>query len=275
MIVTELAIIEQRGHIMELIVSLFPGVDILGKGFEDNGGFCVVRGPDKIWGGDIRGFTIPSGKFDGIIGGSPCQDFSKMKRIKSDYSLLMLREYLRCVYEAKPVWFLLENVPGVPDVSIDGYEVQRLDIWAHEFGLRQRRLRHFQFGSCDGTGLVIHRCVTAIDGSQLAPTILATDSGKSWERFLELQGLPPDYSLPAFKESEAKRAIGNAVAYPVALALADAIKNRTKNAVPVCGCGCGRPVTGRETYAGAACRKRMQRKRDSALDGSAWSVTYP
>src|SRR2546430_12673163 len=37
---------------------------------------CVVRGPDLLWGGDIRRFHPPAGKFDGVIGGPPCQLFS-------------------------------------------------------------------------------------------------------------------------------------------------------------------------------------------------------
>jgi Site-specific DNA methylase len=61
---------------MELVLSLFPGIGLLDRGFEDSG-FAVVRGPDLIFGGDIRKFKIMPGKFDGIIGGPPCQDFQK------------------------------------------------------------------------------------------------------------------------------------------------------------------------------------------------------
>ena len=52
-----------------LILSLFPGIDLLGRGFEAES-FAVVRGPDLLWGGDIRSFHVPPGRFDGIIGGS-------------------------------------------------------------------------------------------------------------------------------------------------------------------------------------------------------------
>jgi len=30
-----------------LVLSIFPGIDILGKGFEEEG-YCVVRGPDRL-----------------------------------------------------------------------------------------------------------------------------------------------------------------------------------------------------------------------------------
>ena len=61
---------------MQLILSLFPGIDLFGKAFEDEG-FCVVRGPELILGQDINDWHIPSGKFDGIIGGPPCQSHSQ------------------------------------------------------------------------------------------------------------------------------------------------------------------------------------------------------
>lgn len=40
-----------------LLLALFPGIDLLGRGFELEG-FCVVRGPDKLWGGDNRAVTV-------------------------------------------------------------------------------------------------------------------------------------------------------------------------------------------------------------------------
>jgi DNA (cytosine-5)-methyltransferase 1 len=58
-----------------LVLSLFPGIGLLDLAFEEEG-FCVVRGPDVLWGGDVRRFHPPAGKFYGIIGGPPCQSFS-------------------------------------------------------------------------------------------------------------------------------------------------------------------------------------------------------
>jgi hypothetical protein len=62
-----------------LVLSLFPGIDLLGRGFELEG-FSIVRGPDLIFGGDVRTFSVPRGRFDGVIGGSPCPDFSRARR---------------------------------------------------------------------------------------------------------------------------------------------------------------------------------------------------
>src|ERR1700722_18032456 len=133
---------------MQLVLELFPGIGMLGGAFEEEG-FYVVRGGDPAVGtGDVRRQHIPAGRFDGIIGGSPCQEFSKVNRAEpTGYGLAMLAEFVRLVREGKPAWYLLENVPTVPDVRIRGYTHQRIDLRASEFGSRQNRLRHFQFGS--------------------------------------------------------------------------------------------------------------------------------
>lgn len=60
----------------QLVLSLFPGIGLLDMAFEEEG-FVIVRGPDLLWGGDIRRFHPPAGKFDGVIGGPPCQAFSQ------------------------------------------------------------------------------------------------------------------------------------------------------------------------------------------------------
>jgi hypothetical protein len=51
-----------------LVLSIFPGIDGLGRAFEELG-YCVVRGPDVLWGGDVRRFHPPAGVFAGVIGG--------------------------------------------------------------------------------------------------------------------------------------------------------------------------------------------------------------
>lgn len=91
------------GH--RLILSIFPGIDLLGRAFEE-AGFCVVRGPDLLWGGDIRRFHPPAGVFLGIVGGPPCQDFSSLRRDEpTGYGLEMITEFLRVVTETQPLMF--------------------------------------------------------------------------------------------------------------------------------------------------------------------------
>jgi len=246
----------------ELVLSLFPGIDLLGRGFEAEG-FAVVRGPDLLWGGDIRSFHVLAGRFDGVIGGSPCQDFSGANRKPSGYSLEMLHEFERVVSESAALWFVLENVPRVPDVSIPGYSVQRFDLNARECGMRQRRLRHFQFGSLDGSILVPIRVAAVGKSERIA---LATEGAKKgrrgWADFCELQGLPRDFDV-SLSVVEKYKAVGNGVPVPMARVIARAVRGRLLSWFGnLCLCGCGRLVSGRQVMALPACRKRMERRRD-------------
>lgn len=252
---------------MQLVLSLFPGIDLLGRGFEQ-AGYCVVRGPDTLWGGDIRTFHTPPNRFEGIIAGTPCQDFSKARRSPpTGYGLEMLREFCRVIAKSQPAWFLLENVPTVPNIAIDGYTIQRLDLDARECGSPQRRLRHFQFGSQTGLILVPTRAAPLPGQSQ--PTATATEGHKknrrSWADFCELQGLPRDFNLPGMTKIARYHAVGSGVHIAVALTLARSVtaaQSRTE-IVDVCACNCGRRVTPPRTLATPACRKRIQRRRQS------------
>ncbi|WP_446810571.1 DNA cytosine methyltransferase [Methylomonas sp. 2BW1-5-20] len=249
-----------------LVLSLFPGIGLLDRGFED-AGFCVVRGPDLIFGGDIRRFHAPAGRFDGVIGGPPCQDFSKARRSQqTGEGADMLRQFVRVVTEAKPQWWLAENVPGVPDIRIDGYSWQRLDLNASEFGHDQRRLRHVQFGALDGSALRLDRKKSPASNA----TVLANDN-RPLAEIAGLQGLPSDFDIPAFTRGALTRAIGNGVPYGMAYALAQAVLNRTTG-VTLCACSCGRPVTGRRIYYDGACRKRaFDRQFKKQLAPKVWS----
>lgn len=250
------------------VLELFAGLGLFGMGFQ-KAGFYVERGCDLIWGRDIRQFH-PLGDAVGIIGGSPCQEFSgKNRNPDVDAGMEMLHEFERCVLEGNPEWFLLENVPSVPDLHIAGYTWQRIDLHATMFGLNQNRLRHFQFGSRTNRVLVLDR-PKAKHRSKCQKTVLATEGEKSyrrsWEEFCRLQGLPADFQLAEgnkdpFTLAGKYRLVGNGVPVPMAHALAVAIKYAPEiGAVSVCECTCGRP-TATARFASASCRKRAQRRR--------------
>ena len=260
-----------------LLLSLFPGIDLLGRGFEAEG-FCVVRAPDLIYGQDVRAFHAVPGRFDGVIAGSPCQEFSgKRRAAPTGEGIAMLREFGRVVLEADPDWWLLENVPRVPDIKIEGYTVQRFDLNARECGSRQSRLRHFQFGSKRGLVLIPER---QLPRGEAAPIRLASE-GETRERrafadFCQLQGLPRSFALPGFTVAGKYRAVGNGVPVEMARTLARAVRNaRPRGSVRLCVCLCGRIVEGRQKAATAACRKRIERagKRDTATAAAARGVT--
>jgi len=143
-----------------VVLSIFPGLDVLGMGFEAEG-FCVVHAQDIILGGDVRRFHPPADVFDGVIGGDPCQAHSALANLVRAKGMEpsfpdMTGEYQRIVEEARPRWFLRENVPRAPDLKPSGYDVRSFlldnstldsgDGTGHE----QMRRRRFWFGVRDG-----------------------------------------------------------------------------------------------------------------------------
>lgn len=261
-----------------LILSLFPGIDLLGRAFEESG-FYVVRGPDVLWGQDIRTFHAPSNKFDGIIGGSPCQDFSNARRAApTGEGVELMAEFARVVTEAQPDWWLLENVERAPDLDVPGYFVQRLTINALECGSRQNRNRKFQFGSKSGIIITPQRQPKPPKSERL-PTAMATDGLRSnrpgWSEFCQRQGLPATFDLPGWSTAAKYRSVGNGVPIQMgrtmARAILQAVTQRCDTAiveslreVTFCPCGCGRVLTGNQQRGSAACRKRIQRRNQRA-----------
>ncbi|WP_324170977.1 DNA cytosine methyltransferase [Sulfurimonas sp.] len=215
---------------MQLVLSLFSGVGLLDQAFRENG-FCVVSAGDLITGQDVRDFTGMKNKFSGVIGGSPCQDFSGLKRVKTDYSNKMIIEFLRVVSECEPDWYLLENVKGVPNLTdlnknsvtpLREYSHQRIDInqgWYDDYS----RLRHIQFGSKQNFYLDIPRGTMK---NIISGCALASDD-RSFKELCHIQGLPSDYDLKDFNVKGKKKAVGNGVPLSVGRVLAKAVLDVT------------------------------------------------
>lgn len=246
---------------MELVLSLFPGVDLLGRGFEA-AGFCVVRGPDTLLDLRVEDFHVPSGHFDGVIGGPPCQNYSDANRSRNtaEGDRLVL-EFLRVINESRPEWWLMENVRNVPDVAVPGYTVQRLPITDAECGGKQKRLRHIQFGSRSGQ---IIRPLRTNGCRSVTPAVLCRMDGDHdrHSRRVARQGLPASaLPLRSLTRAARARAIGNGVPFAVSRTLAAAVSLRSEVTEADCVCGCGRLTPPRARHATVACRKRMERRR--------------
>jgi DNA (cytosine-5)-methyltransferase 1 len=227
---------------MGLVLSLFPGIGLLDMAFEE-AGFCVVRGPDLLWGGDVRRFHPPAGRFDGVIGGPPCPAHSHLGKVVAaaagdNVAQDMTPDFLRCVREAAPRWFLMENVPGVPDVAADGFLVTRYELDNRiDCGGDQRRRRAFQFGSVDGRALRFDWWRPPTPAACI-PTVTANatvwKNGRAYgekssrylrEVMLPAQGLPPDFLEDSPFTLEGKiRVVGNGVPLPMGRAVAEAVK---------------------------------------------------
>ena len=101
------------------------------------------------------------GKVDLVVGGSPCQSFSiagKREGLRGESGLMY--EFVRCVREVRPRWFLWENVPGALSsehgaafgqllhemADGGGYGCAWRVLDAQFFGVAQRRRRLFLVG---------------------------------------------------------------------------------------------------------------------------------
>lgn len=241
---------------MTLVLSLFPGIGMLCHAFEVEG-FCVVRGPDRLWGGDIKRFHAPAGRFDGVIGGPPCQRFSRLanivKAVHGEDALAenLIPEFERIASEARPGWFLMENVPGAPLPIVPGYIVRDYLVNNRQFGGVQNRERRFSFGTRDGRELALdwwHEPVPM----QWEPAVCSTAGGRrasvaiggsgkpkgnqgrgdssrlktrTMAELCELQGLPPDFLDDApFTKRGKELVIGNGVPIPMGRAVARAVR---------------------------------------------------
>lgn len=158
-------------------VSIFSGVEAASLAWEPLGwepvAFseiepfpCAVlaeRRPDVPNLGDITKIDWKEeidGAIDLVVGGSPCQSFSvagKREGLKGASGLMF--EYIRCVQELRPRWFLWENVPGaltsedggafgqlLSEMDELGYSLAWRVLDAQFFGVAQRRRRLFLVG---------------------------------------------------------------------------------------------------------------------------------
>lgn len=240
-----------------LVLSLFPGIGLLDRAFEEQG-FCVVRGPDVLWGGDIRRFHPPAGRFDGVIGGPPCQMFSSLANIVRAKGFRprfgnLIPEFSRCVQEAAPRWFVMENVRGAPLPAVADYGIHAFLLNNRQLGEVQNRVRRWSFG-WRGSRRVLGVETTALEPFEFERAALGgragvpvkigengqeklsrrskdlgrkgncSKSASSFRRLCKLQGLGDDFDIPPFLVSAKCEAVGNGVPMAMGRAIAKAIE---------------------------------------------------
>jgi DNA (cytosine-5)-methyltransferase 1 len=109
----------------------------------------------------MRKLKLSPGELDFLIGGPPCQGFSSAgSRFLEDPRNLLLRCYADALEMIKPKWFLMENVEGLLTANHGenlseivkvfialGYQMRIEKVYAHEYGIPQRRKRVFIVGN--------------------------------------------------------------------------------------------------------------------------------
>lgn len=108
----------------------------------------------------LEAADVGVGGVTAVYGGPPCQGFSMAgNRDPDDERNALYREMVRIVHEAKPVFFVMENVPGLATMEDGdvirrvcdefrqgGYNVKWDILNAADYGVPQRRRRTFIFG---------------------------------------------------------------------------------------------------------------------------------
>lgn len=222
----------------QLVLSLFPGADLFGMAFESEG-FCVVRGPDILLGGDVRNFHGVPNKFDGIIGGPPCKVFSNALQGQVSNHLNLIPEFERIIRESEPKWWVMENVVSALDPNLPDFKKHIFDAW--EVGANQHRVR------CFWSNLDLKIIKSEQRTKSPWPTVLATEhkysensadkrrAGRKVGRRMtieevnEAMGLPKDFSTPALSVPMQYEVRGNGVPLAMGKAVARAVKHATQS----------------------------------------------
>jgi DNA (cytosine-5)-methyltransferase 1 len=229
-----------------LVLSIFPGRDIIGKAFKQEG-FCVVTAGDKIIGNLIGNFHAIPNVFKGVIGCPPCKIHSMAiwgnKATEPD----LTPEFERIIREAQPDWFIFENVPRTTKPKIEKYINTEIVVNALDYGAKQSRKRLIIFGSKTPKNFQIQKvpkgdvckdyfpCVTATEHKYYGHPADNRRSGRKVKRQLTLQevislmGLNPETEqhiiTSKFLTKEGKYQIyGNGLEFHQALAIAKAVR---------------------------------------------------
>lgn len=164
------------------IIDLFAGAGGFSTGFERAGFESKLAVEIDVWASQTYKFNHPntvvytknikeiydlnslySEKIDGIIGGPPCQGFSLSgKRDRKDPRNSLFVEFVRFVNHYKPLFFVMENVPGLLSMKTDkkekviniiqeefkkiGYKSTYKILNAANYGVPQKRNRVFIIG---------------------------------------------------------------------------------------------------------------------------------
>lgn len=215
----------------QLVLSLFPGLGMLDHPFAE-AGYSVVRGPDLMWQGDIRKFHVPSGCFAGVIGGPPCQSFSNMRHLVRHSGLSprfgdLTPEFARIIREARPYWWIMENVPQAPKPDVGrGYSTHAYMLSDHACGGLTKRKRLIVFGirapvadwpEPINAPVTSTPYPTVISNSNFSPGGPGHGEQLTIDQMLERQGFPSDFITKHCGLTKAGQRRGIANGVPLAI----------------------------------------------------------
>jgi DNA (cytosine-5)-methyltransferase 1 len=241
------------------LLDAFAGLGGFSRGFEMSGGdfktaaFCEINKDcqailKKHWPGvpiweDVRGITAESvrasgvGSIDIITAGFPCQPYSVSgKRLGEDDERYLWPELARVIGELRPSYAILENVPGILDISRGavfggilgdlariGYDAEWQSIPASAFGAPHKRKRVFivAYPNSERCGYPLERYGAFRFFDKLPPSAI-------WEGTFERPIYGMDDGLPNGLYVERNRQLGNSVVPAVIAYIASRIVDITE-----------------------------------------------
>ena len=133
---------------------------------------------DVDWQRVLTDQALVPGELEMLIGGPPCQGFSSAgKRLHSDPRNYLLDSYVKALSTLQPKWFMMENVEGL--LTLDdgkhlfrtveaftniGYTLRLEKVYAHEYGVPQRRKRVIIVGNRLGVNFSFPAPTTTVRG---------------------------------------------------------------------------------------------------------------
>ncbi|MGP4073965.1 DNA cytosine methyltransferase [Piscibacillus sp. B03] len=140
--------------------------------------------------GDVRNVKkFP--KADVVIGGYPCQGFSLAgNRLVTDDRNYLYKEFIRCIRQSEPMFFIAENVKGlltagggriveamVEEYKEEGYDVKYQLVNAKNYGVPQDRERVFIVGVREDVDFEYHFPLpTHGDSLEMKPYVTLKDA---------------------------------------------------------------------------------------------------
>ena len=175
------------------------------------------------------------------MGGPPCKWWSSASNIAKARGQKvqpdLIPEFERCVAEARPEWWLMENVRRAPIPNVEGYVSKPFMLDAADVGADQRRLRRWTLGTANGLFLPVeilalrmeprHNTVTTrnLQWDKLRQRPRSTNSLRTWSDAVEAQGLPADFlSDSPFTAKGKWELLGNGVPMAMGRAIAKAVR---------------------------------------------------
>jgi DNA (cytosine-5)-methyltransferase 1 len=143
----------------------------------------------------------------------------------------LIPEFERCVAEAAPDWWLMENVVAAPEPAVTRYAAHHFLLCPTWLGDPQRRKRRFSFGVRDSQPVDLRKWIqqAPLERAESIGAVTSRTVTLDVEEMCELQGLPRDFfRYSPFTKRSQRAMIANGVPMVMGRAVAAAVRWATE-----------------------------------------------